>query len=83
MTVRVTVTVRVVARITVTVRVTVRVRVRIRVRREVINVNDPEIGLGDHVCDFEKVPPDQLCPSAKKTTRFTHSIPRIHAHAQG
>ena len=27
------------------------------------NVNDPGIELDDGVCDFEKVLPDQLCPS--------------------
>ena len=30
-----------------------------------MKVFDPGIELGDSVCDFEKVPPDQLCPSAK------------------
>ena len=29
-------------------------------------MSDPGIELGDGVCDFEKVPPDQLCPSAKR-----------------
>ena len=29
-------------------------------------VSNAEIELGDGVCDFEKVPPDQLCPSARK-----------------
>ena len=30
--------------------------------RENFNVSDPGIELSDGVCDFEKVPPDQLCP---------------------
>ena len=42
------------------------VRVRVRVRREFVNMSDLGIELGDGVCDFEKVPPDQLCPSAKR-----------------
>ena len=29
-------------------------------------MSDPGIELGDGVCDFEKVPPDKLYPSAKK-----------------
>ena len=29
-------------------------------------VSDPRTELGDSVCDFEKVMPDELCPSAKK-----------------
>ena len=36
--------------------------VRVRVRRDFFNVSDPGIELGDGVCDFEKVLPDQLCP---------------------
>ena len=39
---------------------------RVRARREVFNVNDSGIEPGDGVGDFEKVPPDQLCPSAKR-----------------
>ena len=34
----------------------------VRVGREVLNVNDPGIEVGAGVCDFEKVPPDQLDP---------------------
>ena len=55
----------------------VRERFRVRVRRVIFNVSDPGIELGDSVCDFEKVLPDQLCPSAlKEADRFTRSIPR-------
>ena len=32
--------------------------------RSVFNVNDPEIEIGDSGGDFEKLPPDQLYPSA-------------------
>ena len=51
------------------VRLRLRVRVRRRVRLRVIFVFERPIrGLnsGDVVCDFEKVPPDQLFPSAKR-----------------
>ena len=37
----------------------------VRDRREV-EVSDPRIELGDGVCDLEKVPPDQIDPSAKR-----------------
>ena len=39
---------------------------RVRARREVSNMTDAGIELGDGVCDFENVLPDQLCPSAKR-----------------
>ena len=44
------------------------VRVRVRVRTIFLSV-DPGIELGLTVfvtSDFEKVPPDQLCPSSKR-----------------
>ena len=50
-------------------RVRVRVRVGVRVGLglgENCNVSDTEIELGDNACDFEKVPPDQLYPSAER-----------------
>ena len=33
---------------------------------------DPGIELGDCVCDFEKVPPDQLWPSIRKRLTSSH-----------
>ena len=38
----------------------------VRVMRGAFNVNDLGIELGDGVCDFEKLLPNQLCPSAKR-----------------
>ena len=35
-------------------------------------MSDLGIELGDGVCDFEKVPPAQLCPSAKKKLAGSH-----------
>ena len=48
------------------VRVKVKVKVRVRVRREDLSVNNPRIELGDGICDFEKVLPDQRCLRAKR-----------------
>ena len=61
----------------------VRVEVRVKVGREICNVSDLGIELGDGVCVFERVPPDQPCPSAKEADRFTRSILQMHAHTQG
>ena len=44
------------------VRVGVKVRVRVRVRTFVDRRSEDRT----RVCDFEKVPPDELYPSAKK-----------------
>ena len=51
------------------VRVRVRIRIRIMVRVRVRTIFERRSGdrtRVDGVCDFEKVPPDQLCPSAKR-----------------
>ena len=51
------------------VRVRNRVRVRVRVMVQVRTIFERRSGdrtRVDGVCDFEKVPPDQLCPSAKR-----------------
>ena len=63
--------VRVGARVTVmvTVRTRVKVRARVRVKVRVRTICERRSGHRtrvDGVCDFEKVPPDQLCPSAKR-----------------
>ena len=47
-------------------RIRTRVGVGFRVRREVFNMNHLGIELSDGVCDFQKVPAAQLCPSAKR-----------------
>ena len=51
--------------IRVRVRVSVRGRVRVRVRT-IFERRSGDRTRVDGVCDFEKVPPDQLCPSAKR-----------------
>ena len=48
--------------------------VRVRVKREVFNMNDPGFELGDGVCDFEKVPPDRLCPQVLKEGEQVHTV---------
>ena len=51
------------------VRVRVRGKVRVRVRARVRTIFERRSGdrtRVDGVCDVEKVPPDQLCPSAKR-----------------
>ena len=42
------------------------IRVRIRVRREILTCPIRGSNSVDGVYDFEKVPPDQLCPRAKR-----------------
>ena len=68
--VRVRVTVRVAVRVRVRVTVTVRARVRTILERR----SGDRIRV-DSVCDFEKVPPDQLYPGAKRD-RQVHTTER-------
>ena len=54
-------------RVRVRVRVRVRCFVRVRVRvRTIFERRSGDRTRVDGFCDFEKVPPDQLCPSAKR-----------------
>ena len=54
-------------RVRVRVRGRVRGRVRVRVKvRTIFERRSRDRTRVDVVCDFEEVPPDQLCPSAKR-----------------
>ena len=59
------------------VRVRVRARARARVRvRTIFERRSGDRTRVDGVCDFEKAPPDQLCPSAKRDEQ-------VHATERG
>ena len=59
-------------RVRVRVRIRIRVRAKVRVRFRVSTIFERRSGdrtRVDGVCDFEKVLPDQLCPSARFRVR--------------
>ena len=64
--VRVRVRVKVKVKVKVRARVGVRARVRVRVRTIVFERRSGDRTRVGGSCDFEKVPPDQLCPCAKR-----------------